>query len=90
MEILLDRQNKIIADLLGRKSKTIFVTGEYHPEGKKVLFPISEVESIKAYSFTKATPVNMHTLDPEEYEPGQLYKPIFTELVWAKISLTTC
>jgi hypothetical protein len=83
-EILLDRQNKIITKLLGRKSKTIFVTGEYHLEGKKELLPISEVESIKAYSFTKAVPVNLHTLDPEEYEPGQVYKPIFTELTWEK------
>lgn len=80
--ILLDRQNKIISDLLTDNSKFILVTGGHTSEGYTELHPVDELTSIGKISFVSLNPINLNKLSPEEYDPGQLYTPMFSEQNW--------
>jgi len=80
--ILLDRQNKIITDLLGNDSKFIFVAGDYSSEGYTELHPLQEVNSIARIHFVMLDPIDLNKLSPDEYEIGQFYKPMFSEQIW--------
>ena len=80
--ILLDRQNKIITDLLGNASNFILVTGGYSSEGSIELHPIEEVNSIAKIPFVLLDPIDLNKLSPDEYEIGQFYKPMFSEQIW--------
>src|SRR5687767_11747123 len=51
-QILLDRQNTIITDLLGGGEKFLLVIGDSEMEGYIELHPITEVKSIKNISFS--------------------------------------
>lgn len=81
-DILLDRQNKIISDLLSGNSNFILVTGGHISEGYTELHPIDEVNSIKEISFVSLNPIDLNKLSPEEYEHGQFYTPMFSEQDW--------
>jgi len=81
-QLLLDRQNTIITDLLGSGKEFILVTGDAEMEGYTELHPISEVNSIQNFAFTFLTPIDLHKLSPEEYEEGHVYKPMFSEQTW--------
>lgn len=81
-QLLLDRQNTIITDLLGNGEEFLLVTGDAEMEGYTELHPISEVKSIQDFSFTFLTPIDLHKLNPEEYEKGHIYKPMFSEQIW--------
>lgn len=80
--ILLDRQNKIITDLLGNDSKFILVAGDYSSEGYRELHPLQEVNSISKIPFVLLDPIDLNKLSPDEYEIGQFYKPMFSEQIW--------
>ncbi|HWK07621.1 MAG TPA: hypothetical protein VNS58_28515 [Puia sp.] len=80
--ILLDRQNTIISDLLGEELNVIMVTGDSKQEGLIELHPISAVDSIKSFSFKELDPFDLYDLNPGFYEKGQIYTPIFTEQAW--------
>ncbi len=79
---LLERQNKIITHLLGHHSKILLVTGDHFTEGTKELFPISAVKSIAEIPFVSLNDIDLHKLRPEEYEEGQVFRPIFSEQTW--------
>ena len=80
--ILLDRQNRIITDLLGNASNFILVTGEYSSKGYTELHPLADVRSIAKTSFVLLDPIDLNKLSPDEYEIGQFYKPMFSEQIW--------
>ena len=80
--ILLDRQNKIITDLLGNDSNFILVTGGYSSEGSIELHPIEEVNSMTKIPFVLLDPIDLNKLSPDEYEIGQFYKPMYSEQIW--------
>jgi hypothetical protein len=80
--ILLDRQNKIITDLLGNTSNFILVTGGYSSQDSKELHPIEEVNSIAKIPFVLLDPIDLNKMSPDEYEAGQFYKPMFSEQIW--------
>ena len=80
--ILLNRQNTILTDLLTNGSPILFVTGDYSYEGHIELYPIDEMMSIKPFEFTRLDPIDLHSLSKDEYDKGQIYTPMFTELVW--------
>jgi len=80
--VLLDRQNKIITDLLGNDSNFILVTGGYSSEGSIELHPIEEVNSITKIPFVLLDPIDLNKLSPDEYEIGQFYKPMISEQIW--------
>lgn len=81
-QLLLDRQNTIITDLLGNGEEFLLVTGDAEMEGYTELDPLSEVKSIQNFSFTFLTPIDLHKLSPEEYEEGHIYKPMFSQQIW--------
>ena len=81
-DILLDRQNTILTDLLGNDSPILIIDGDYRMEGYEKLQPI-EVESMKPFVFTKVEPsIDLNAISPEFYDKGQTCTPIFTEQVW--------
>ncbi|HAD34930.1 MAG TPA: hypothetical protein DCF44_10630 [Chitinophagaceae bacterium] len=82
--ILLNRQNTIITDLLGDNSKILFVTGDYHSDQHEEFHPIEDAKSISDVSFVPLEHIDLHKLSPEEYDQGQVYRPMFSEQVWQK------
>jgi hypothetical protein len=81
--ILLQRQNTIMTDILGNDSKILIITGDYHFEGHTELHPVDDVDSIKEFSFNKLDNVDLHKLWPDEYNDGQVFRPIFCDSTWA-------
>ena len=81
-KILLNRHNKIISDLLDTGSDFLLVTGGHTSEGYIELHPIDEVNSIKEIPFTVLEPIDLHKVNPSEYDSGQLYTPMFSEQNW--------
>lgn len=81
-DILLERQNTILTDLLTNQSKIIIVTGEHSLEGSVELHPLEKVESITTYSFMRLMPIDMYVPGSDEYAKGQTYTPMFTEQSW--------
>ena len=82
--MLLNRQNSIITDILGDNSNILMVTGEYHVEGFTELHPINGFSSIKQFSFIDLDNIDLHKLNSDEYEQGQVYKPMFSKAIWSK------
>jgi hypothetical protein len=80
--ILLDRQNEIIADLLNDSSNFILVTGGHSSDRYKEMYPIEEVNSIREMQFVTLHPIDFHKINADEYENGQLYTPMFNEQNW--------
>ena len=83
-KILLDRQNTIITDLLGDHSNVLLVTGDYHSDEFEELYPITDVKSISDLTFTPLDHIDLHKLSADEYDPGQVYRPMFSEQVWQR------
>lgn len=85
--ILLDRQNTLISDLLGADFNILLVTGDYDfsPDAKSG-WTFSPGSSIRHLSFIALQPVPLETLNtesiPDEYRPGDIYRPVFSELHW--------
>jgi len=81
-DILLDRQNKIISDLLNGNKNIIIVSGDYSTEEEASAFPIEDLDSISKLKFTPLPAINLHKVIPGEFEKGQIYNPFFTEQTW--------
>jgi hypothetical protein len=81
-DILLDRQNKIISDLLNENSNFILVTGVHTSEGYIELHPIDKVNSIREIPFVSLDPIDLNEINPDEYDRGQFYTPMFSVQNW--------
>ncbi len=79
---LLDRQNKIITDLLTGYPTFLLVTGAYTSEGLIELHPLDEVPSIEELTFTSLEPIDLNEISPNVYEQGQMYTPMFSVQNW--------
>jgi len=77
--ILLDRQNKIITDILGDNSDIFIVTGDYTFDGYEELHPLEQVNSIGDMSFVSLEAIDLTKINPET---GQLYRPMFSKQIW--------
>lgn len=82
-QILLERQNTIATELLGRGSKIIIVTGEHEFKNAIEMHPLEDVASIKQFGFIKLPPVSLHKLSPDEFEDGDVYIPRFMVETWS-------
>lgn len=80
--ILLERQNKIITDLLGIDSKAILVTGEYKLDENTAFIPEEETV-FKKYIFVRLDKIDLYKLNPEDYDKGEIYRPAFAETLWS-------
>lgn len=83
-QILLHRQNSVIAEIIGEHSPILLVTGEYHWEGLTSLDQVEDAASIRRFSFTQLDEIDLYAFRPNEYDKGQTYKPSFCEAVWIK------
>lgn len=82
-EILLSRHNQIITDLLGNHSKVLLVTGEYNYNSPADKHIVEEEAAFQAYTFTLLDNIDLNSLNPDEHELGEVYRPAFTETVWS-------
>ena len=85
--ILLDRQNALISDLLADDPTVFLVTGEYDfSSNNKSEWPFSPADSIRHLAFAELQPVALETINtgrsPDDYAPGDVYRPVFSELSW--------
>ena len=85
--IVLDRQNALISDLLGNNFDVLVVTGEYdlNSSGKRK-WTFSPVKALDQLIFIELQPVPLETLNNErvhdEYKPNDTYRAVFSELYW--------
>ncbi len=82
--ILLNRQNTIITDLLGDNSEVLLVSGDYHSDEHEELYPIENVKSISSINFIPLQLIDLHKYSPDQYDQGQIFRPMFSEQVWQK------
>lgn len=82
-EILLSRHNQIITDLLGNHSKALLIAGDYNYNSPEDTHIVEEDPAFQAYAFTLLEHIDLHSLSPDEYEQGQVYRPAFAETIWS-------
>lgn len=75
---MLNRQNTIINDLLGSNSDVLLVTGDYLIELKT----LHQIDSISTISFTTLETINLHETNPDEYNAGRTFTPMFSKQIW--------
>jgi hypothetical protein len=80
MSIILDRQNHLLTDLFGDDSKIFLVTGDYLWSG--IASDQSIDERLNDYQFTRLDDINLHLINAEDYDKGDLYSPFFAEISW--------
>ncbi|MDO7874928.1 hypothetical protein Q5H93_09310 [Hymenobacter sp. ASUV-10] len=81
-QVLLDRQNGIITDLLGESGPILLVTGEYRHEGIPFESALEET-ALANYSFvTVADVFDLHQSSPAHYDAGDFYQVSFSEQRW--------
>lgn len=79
--IILRRHNKIITDIVGSESKVILITGSYYIHENSI-FLDEHQNFFKPYNLIEIGNVDLHKLDPVNYDSGQIFKPLFTEVIW--------
>lgn len=85
---LLFRQNTLITDLLNDNSRLLLVTGEYDfsldKRKKRRFSPESSIKDIPSIEL-KTIDLDKQEADERvlcEYSPGDVYRPVFTEVDW--------
>ncbi|MCW3075893.1 MAG: hypothetical protein JWO32_502 [Bacteroidetes bacterium] len=78
--LLLDRQNEIISDLLENAPEIYLVTDSEQ-------FAEAEENLVSKFTFTELPAFDLHLVNPNEYDKGQMFKPVFTQLLWKKNKL---
>ena len=73
-KILLTRQNKIITDLFGVRTNVLIVKGDFNLSDEEEVF--------KDYSFSMLDNIDLHELDSDDYDKGQIYQQSFAETIW--------
>jgi len=84
-KILLERQNKIITDILGSGTEVYLVS--YDADWVFPTLKVLHNEDGEMYSFTHIGNIDLYKLDMEYYRDEYLYdghtfKPVFAEVVW--------
>lgn len=86
MQIILDRQNTLITDLLGYQKAFYMLVGEYDYKGTIISYDESVIENliVKSLDFTPLAPYDLNQIFPEDYEPGEIrfYNPFISEQIW--------
>lgn len=88
-QMLLARQNTLLAEVLRVEEQVVLVTGEYEycPPGETSSWQFSVPDCLRHLVFTQLRPIELSRLAPdpqvpENYEPGDVYRPLMTALVW--------
>jgi hypothetical protein len=80
--ILLQRQNEIITDLLGHDTSVFMVTGDYHRSNQESTHLTAQEPVLQPYSFTLLNNIHLQTLDGEQYDGLDVYRPAFAAIIW--------
>ena len=80
MSIILDRQNQLLTDLFGDDSKIFLVSGDYLWSG--IASEQSIYERLNDYHFTRLDDIDLHQINAEDYDKGDLYSPAFASISW--------
>ncbi len=79
-ELILDRQNELITDLIGENSEIIITSGQYEMElTKEVANELSDFGK-----FEKCRTIELHKIYPEQYEDDFFYDVYFKPDVWKR------
>ena len=81
-EILLNRQNTIISDLLGNDAKVLLVAGDYNFNDPKVENITKTEPCFTKYNFVSIADIELNKIDPDDYRIADLYRPAFAEIIW--------
>lgn len=81
-DILLSRQNKIISDLIGNSTILFIVTGEFDFNGTFNSRDFLDHKLFTDFKFTSLEPIDMHKINPDEYDKETLYRPFIAKLNW--------
>lgn len=81
-EILLARQNGIITDLLGMDAMVFLVAGEFNWCNERTIHLTDEEEVFKTYSFTLLDNIDLYSMNPDDYDEGEIFRPAFAEIIW--------
>ena len=81
-QIILNRQNKLISELIGEDSEVIIVSGQYE---MKLTDEISS-ELSEYGKFEKCRTIELHKIYPEEYEDDFFYGFYFRTDIWKRNS----
>lgn len=80
--IILDRENKLISELIGENTEIIIVSGQY---GMELTNEISAELSVFG-KFIKCRTIELHKIYPEEYEDNFFYDVYFRPDIWTRNS----
>lgn len=80
-KILLERHNQIITDILGKGANVLLITGSYYFNDNHD-FINEEHVALKKYAFTEITDVDLYKLNQQNYDEGQIFRPLFTKVFW--------
>lgn len=75
-DILLERQNTIMSDLLSGAPDVFIITGSESEEEQE------QKTSLENYKFIDLPPIDLHQLYPMEYDEGDLFTPSFAKQDW--------
>jgi hypothetical protein len=81
-QIILDRQNQLISDLVGENSEIIIASGQYEME----LTDEISTELSDYGKFEKCKTIELHKIYPEEYEEDFFYDVYFRPAIWTRDS----
>lgn len=81
-QVLLSRQNEIITDLFGLETPILIVTGEYNCGDHRQIHITDEEEIFEQFSFVRLDNIDLHKIDPEQYDEPDIYRPVFAQTIW--------
>ena len=81
-QIILNRQNKLISELIGENSEILIVSGQYEMELTKNV----STEFLEYGKFEKCRTIELHKIYPEEYEEDFFYSVYFRPEIWKRDS----
>ncbi|WP_452225817.1 DUF3885 domain-containing protein [Lacinutrix cladophorae] len=79
-QIILNRQNELISNLIGENSDIIIATGQYEWETTNKL----STEIVEYSNFDKVRTIDLHKIYPEEYDENDFFGVYITSGVWRK------
>ena len=81
-QIILNRQNKLISELIGENTEILIVSGQYETELTNEI----STELSNFGKFIKCRTIKLHKIYPEEYENDFFYDVYFRPDVWVQNS----
>ncbi len=81
-EILLERQNTIITDVLGPGAKVLLVTGDFNFNEPEEVHITEQEQCFSHYAFKHLESIPLCKIDADEFNPSDVYRPAFAEITW--------